>query len=186
MKTEKHPPALRHLRGILVTLTLLMLVLTGTLDARAQDASAPDDTQEPKMSDLLKMPGKVIAESNAAAPAGRLKVKNYRVEELTLPAPAQVEVGGKRVEVSRAFRVTVTGGPFPVRALPAVVWVDDVAVGFGVESEDLDAITAVTFDASLLREGATLYVSYGDKERKEGRTALPEKLKLNAAKGGNQ
>lgn len=186
MNTEKHPPARRHLRGIPVTLTLLMLVLTGALQARAQDAAAPDDTHEPKMSDLLKMPGKVIAESNAAAPAGRLKVKNYRVEELTLPAPVSVEVGGKRVEVSRAFRVTVTGGPFPVRALPAVVWIDDEAVGYGVESEDLDAITAVTFDGSLLREGATVSVSYGDKENKEGRTALPEKLKLGATKGDKQ
>jgi len=138
------------------------------------------------MSDLLKMPGKVIAESNAPAPAGRLKVKNFRIEELTLPAPVSVEVGGQRVEVSRAFRVTVTGGPFPVRALPAVLWIDDVAVGYGVESEDLDAITAVTFDGSLLRDGATLYVSYGDKENKEGRTALPEKLKLGTTKGGNQ
>jgi hypothetical protein len=163
-----------------------MLVLTGALQARAQDAHAADKAQEPTMSDLLKMPGKVLAESNAPAPAGRLKLKNYRVEELTLPAAVEVEVGGKRVEVSRAFRVTVTGGPFPVRALPAVVWIDDEAVGFGVESEDLDAITAVTFDASLLREGATLYVSYGDKENKEGRSALPEKLKLNAKKGGEQ
>jgi hypothetical protein len=184
MNTEKHPPAPRHRKGILVTLALLMLVLTGALQARAQDA--PDDTQEPKMSDLLKMSGKVIAESDAPAPAGRLKVKNYRVEELTLPAPARVEVRGKRVEVTRAFRVTVTGGPFPVRALPAVVWIDDEAVGFGVESEDLDAITAVTFDESLVRDGATLYVSYGDKEKKEGRTALPEKLKLGATKGGNR
>jgi hypothetical protein len=70
--------------------------------------------------------------------------------------------------------------------MPPVIWIDDVAVGYGVESEDLDAITAVTFDESLVREGATLYVSYGDKEKKEDRTALPEKLKLNANKGGNQ
>lgn len=138
------------------------------------------------MSDLLKLPGKVVAESDAPAAVGKYKVKNYRVEELTLPAPAQAEVGGKRVEVSRAFRVTLTGGPFPVRALPAVVWIDDVAVGFGVESEDLDAITAVTFDESLVREGATLFLSYGDKENKKDRTALPEKLKLGAKKGANQ
>ena len=186
MNTEQHPPARRPARAWLATLTLLLLVLTGTLQARAQDAAAPDNTQEPKMSDLLKMPGKVIAESDAPAAAGRLKVKNYRVEELTLPAPVEVEAGGKRAKVSRAFRVTVTGGPFPVRALPAVVWIDDVAVGYGVESEDLDAITAVTFDASLVREGATLYVSYGDKENKADRTALPETLKLGTQKGGNQ
>ena len=187
MKPEKHPPARRPARARLTTLSLLLLVLACGLQARAQDSAAPDQAQEPKMSDLLKMPGKVIAESNApTAAAGRLKVKNYRVEELTLPAPVSVEVGGRRVEVSRAFRVTVTGGPFPVRALPAVVWVDDEAVGFGVESEDLDAITAVTFDGSLLREGATLYLSYGDKENKAERTALPEKLRLNANKGGNR
>ena len=186
MYTEKHPPARRPAKGILVTLSLLVLVLTGAAQVRAQDAAAADNAQEPKMSDLLKMPGKVIAESDAPSAAGRLKVKNYRVEELTLPAPVEVEVGGKRVEVSRAFRVTVTGGPFPVRALPAVVWIDDVAVGYGVESEDLDAVTAVTFDASLLRDGATLYVSYGDKENKEDRTALPEKLKLGTNKGGNR
>ena len=186
MNPETHPPVRRPARVWLATLSLLLLVLTGTQQARAQDAPAPDDTREPKMSDLLKLPGKVIAESNSASAAGKFKVKNYRVEELTLPAPVEVSVGGKRVEVSRAFRVTVTGGPFPVRALPPVVWIDDTAVGFGVESEDLDAITAVTFDASLLREGATLYLSYGDKENKADRSALPEKLKLNANKGGNQ
>jgi hypothetical protein len=186
MNPEKHPPARRPARVWLTTLSLLLLVLAGVTQTRAQDAAAPDNTQEPKMSDLLKMPGKVIAESDAPAAAGRLKVKNYRVEELTLPRPVEVEAGGRRVETSRAFRVTVTGGPFPVRALPAVVWIGDTAVGFGVESEDLDAITAVTFDESLLREGATLYVSYGDKENKKDRTALPEKLKLGANKGGNR
>jgi hypothetical protein len=184
MNPEKNPPARRDGRAVVVALALLLLLLAGGSRAQAQDA--PDANQEPKMSDLLKLPGKVIAESNAPVAVGKFKVKNYRVEELTLPAPAQAEVGGKRVEVSRAFRVTLTGGPFPVRALPAVVWVDDVAVGFGVESEDLDAITAVTFDESLLREGATLYLSYGDKENKKDRTALPEKLKLGANKGGNQ
>jgi hypothetical protein len=187
MNTEKHPPARRPAALWLATLSLLLLVLTGATQTRAQDSAAGDDiAQEPKMADLLKMPGKVIAESNAPAAAGKLKVKNYRVEELTLPAPVSVEVGGRRVEVSRAFRVTVTGGPFPVRALPAVVWVDDEAVGYGVESEDLDRITAVTFDASLVREGATLYLSYGDKENKAERTALPEKLKLNTNRGGNR
>jgi hypothetical protein len=186
MYPETHPPARRQARVWLTTLSLLLLVLTGTFQARAQDAHASDAAQEPKMSDLLKMSGKVIAESDSPSAAGKLKVKNYRVEELTLPAAVEVEVGGKRVEVARAFRVTVTGGPFPVRALPAVVWIDDVAVGYGVESEDLDAITAVTFDESLVREGATLYVSYGDKEKKEDRTALPEKLKLGTKKGVKQ
>lgn len=175
----------RRPRGILLAASLLlMLVLTGAAQAQTQDA--PDAAQEPKMSDLLKMPGRVIAESDAPRATGKFKVKNYRVEELTLPEAVSLEVKGKRVATSRAFRVTVTGGPFPVRALPAVVWIDDVAVGYGVESEDLDAITAVTFDETLVREGATISLSYGDKENKQDRTALPEKLKLGVTRGGNQ
>ena len=78
---------------------------------------------------------------------GQFKVKNYRVEEVALARAQEVEIGGRRSEVSKAFRVTVEGGPFPVRALPPVIWIDDVAVGFGVESEDLTSITAVTFAA---------------------------------------
>jgi hypothetical protein len=172
---------------MLATLSLLLLVLAGASRASAQDApAAAEQSREPEMTELLKMPGKVIAESDAPSARGRFKVRNYRVEELTLPAAVSVEVGGRRVETSRAFRVTVTGGPFPVRAMPAVVWVDDVAVGYGVESEDLDAITAVTFDASLLRDGATVYLSYGDKENKQERSALPEKLKLGTTRGGNR
>lgn len=185
MRTQKNTHARRRPMGVLAAASLLlMLVLNGAVQAQTQ--GAPDAAQEQKMHDLLKLPGRVIAESDAPRAAGRFNAKNYRVEELTLPEAVSVEVKGKRVEVSRAFRVTVTGGPFPVRALPAVVWIDDVAVGYGVESEDLDAITAVTFDDSLVREGATVYLSYGDKEEKKDRTALPEKLKLGTVKGGNQ
>ena len=184
MRTHENPPARPRPKSVLAMLALLMLFTTGVVQTRAQ--SAPDAPQEPKMSDLLKMRGRVVAESDATRAAGQFKVKNYRVEELTLPEAVTVEIKGKRVETSRAFRVTVTGGPFPVRAMPAVIWIDDEAVGFGVESEDLDAITAVTFDESLVREGATVYLSYGDKENKKDRTALPEKLKLGVNKGGNQ
>ena len=163
-------------RTSLLLLTPLLL-LCAAAAARAQDAG-----EEPKMSDLLKLPGKVIAESRGGAAAGRFKVRDYRVEELELPRPVEVTLGGRRVEVKSAFRVTLTGGPVPVRALPAVVWIDDAAVGYGVESEDLDEITAVTFDRSLLRDGATLYLSYGDKEEKKDRVALTVKLKLEGEK----
>jgi hypothetical protein len=32
----------------------------------------------------------------------------------------------------------------------------------------------------VLKDGATVYLSYGDKENKKERTALPEKLKLDS------
>ena len=52
-------------------------------------------------------------------------------------------------------------------------------VGYGVENERLSEITAVTFDRTLLREGGTIALSYG--QDKQGRVNLPEKLKLSDA-----
>jgi hypothetical protein len=186
MYLEKTVRGRRRLTGLLVACALLALFLANASLALAQDPPASTKAQEMKMSDILRAPGKVLAESRGTKAAGLFKVKNYRVEEIALPHAQEVEIGGRRAEVSQAFRVTVEGGPFPVRALPPVIWIDDVAVGYGVESEDLTSITAVTFDSSLLREGATIYLSYGDKENKKDRTALPEKLKLNTPEGGKQ
>ena len=138
------------------------------------------------MSDLLKLPGTVIAEGSNTTPKGLLRVARYRVEQVALPQPTVVEVAGKRTEVDTAFRLSIVGGPFPVRALPPVVWVGDTAIGYGIESEDLDEITVVTFDRSLLKDGASIYLSYGSKDDREGRAELPEKLSLGSVKGDRQ
>jgi hypothetical protein len=138
------------------------------------------------MTDLLKLPGKVLAEGSNRKAVGKFKVASYRVEEVALPQAQEVQIRGAKVQATKAFRVTVTGGPFPVRALPPVVWIDDEAVGYGVENEDLTEITVVTYDPALLRRAATLYLSYGDKKNKEERVEVPEKLKLDGVKGGVQ
>jgi hypothetical protein len=172
--------------GLARGLAVVCLLLAGASAGLGQEAErGRGDAEEFTVTDILKLPGVVVGRGTNAAPKGLLKLRSYRVEEVALPRFTEVEVRGERVSVNKAFRVTITGGPFPVRALPPVVWVDDVAVGFGVESEELTEITAVTFDESLLRDGATVYLSYGDKENKSERTALPEKLKLDA-KGGNR
>jgi hypothetical protein len=174
----------RTARGRLCAARLLAvacLLLMGSIAAFGQGAGAPAAAeQEFKVSDLLKLPGKVVARGSNTTPKGLLKLQSYRVEEVTLPHVAEVELKGQRVAVTKAYRVVVTGTAFPVRALPAVVWVDDVAIGYGVENEDLTEITAVTYDESVLRDGATISLSYGDKENKKERTPLPEKLKLDA------
>ncbi|HEX8162370.1 MAG TPA: hypothetical protein VF538_10890 [Pyrinomonadaceae bacterium] len=154
---------------------LLLLSFAGA--AFGQNPPSPAE-QEFTVTDLLKLPGRVVARGTNTTPKGLLKLRSYRVEEVALPHVTNAEVGGQRVAVAKAFRVTVTGGPFAVRALPPVIWLDDVALGYGVESEDLDAITVVTYDEAAIKDGATVYLSYGDKENKKERTALPEKLKL--------
>lgn len=180
-------PHSRRPNLLLTAVGLLLLCALSVVTALAQtSATSSSPNQELSVSDILSMPGKLLAESKATRAAGKFKVRNYRVEEVSLPQAQTVEIAGRRAEVAKAYRLSVTGGPFPVRALPPVIWVDDVAVGYGIESEDLTTITVVTFDGALLREGATIYLSYGDKENKEDRTALPEKLTLSLAKGDQQ
>lgn len=162
-----------------ITAVTCLLLLSGAGAAFGQDAGTAAN-QEFTVTDLLKLPGKVVGKGINATPRGLFKLRSYRVEEVALPHITNVELRGQQVAVTKAFRVTITGGPFAVRALPPVIWLDDVAIGYGVESENLDAITVVTYDESLLRDGATIYLSYGDKENKTDRTALPEKLKLDA------
>ena len=173
-------------RTILMAAGLLLILTCGASLAAAQKAAAPLTDQELTMTDLLKLEGKTLAEGTNLRAVGKYKVATYRVEEVTLPQAVEVEIRGQKTRATQAFRVTLTGGPFPVRAMPPVIWIDDTAVGYGVENEDLNSITAITFDATLLREGATLYLSYGDKEDKADRVAVPEKLKLAGAKGGAQ
>ncbi|HEV2706969.1 MAG TPA: hypothetical protein VGV59_13660 [Pyrinomonadaceae bacterium] len=173
----------RATRSLIFVAASLLLSFAGA--AFAQDAPPASSEQELTVTDVLKMPGRVVGQGSNAAPRGLLKLRSYRVEEVQLPRFTEVEVRGRRVAVDKAFRVSITGGPFHVRALPAVIWVDDVALGYGIESEDLNEITVVTYDAEALREGASLYLSYGDKENKKERTALPETLKFDA-KGANR
>ena len=63
-----------------------------------------------------------------------------------------------------------------MRALPAVVWIDDEIVGNGIENETLSQITAITFDSSLIHEGGVVSISYG--EDKETRRKLPQGIQF--------
>ncbi|HEY0003709.1 MAG TPA: hypothetical protein VGB17_02775 [Pyrinomonadaceae bacterium] len=176
----------RRIKSILALAGFLLVIIASASLGLAQSPVAPQTDQELSVSDLLKLPGKVLGEGANQRAVGKYRVARYRVEELTLPRTVEVEIRGQKVHATQAYRLTIVGGPFPVRALPPVVWIDDTPIGYGVENEDLNAITAITFDQSLLREGATIYLSYGDKEDKTDRVALPEKLKLDGPRGGNQ
>jgi|GEM_PF-575727 len=182
----------RGWKSILLTTSFLFLFSACASLAFGQNApaSSPDSdtaaTQEVTVTDILKLQGRVLGEGANTRAVGQFKVRSYRVEEVTLPRMQDVQIKGETRSVSKAFRLTIKGGPFPVRAMPPVIWLDETAIGYGIENEDLDEITVITYDESALTEGSTIYLSYGDKQNKEDRTALPEKLKLNGAKGGNQ
>lgn len=167
-------------RSLAIAIAVLSLLLAGASHAFAQRTNPPANKEVP-VRELLKLPGKIVSEHKSARPSGDLKLTGYRVEELNLPRSLTVEVHGQQTVVDRAWRVTVNGGPFPVRAMPAVIWIDDQIVGLGIENETLSQITAITFDNSLIREGGVVSISYG--EDKDARVRISQRIQL---KGENQ
>ena len=168
-------------RNVAIALVLFPL-LVGSALAFAQRNTNPANKELP-LQEIVKLPGKVLAETKLAGPTSNLKLTGYRVEEVNLPRSVSTEVRGQQVEVNKAWRVTVTGGPFPVRAMPAVIWLDDQIVGYGIENPGLSQITAVTFNDSLLHDGGVVSLSYG--ENKEGRVRISQRLQLKR-EGENQ
>ena len=170
-------------RCLAITLVVTPFLFANGVVAFAQQNSNPATDKELPVRELLTLPGKVVSEAKSARPTTELKLTGHRVEELQLPRSLTVELHGQQAVVNRAWRVTVNGGPFPVRAMPAVIWIDDQIVGFGIENETLSEITAITFDGSLIREGGVVSVSYG--EDKQARMKVPQRLQLKR-EGGNQ
>lgn len=164
------------------TVAFAMVLLSVSL-ASVYVALAQRNNRELPVREIVKLPGKLVSEAKTAKQSGDLKLTGYRVEEVQLPRSLNAEVRGQQVVVNRAWRVTITGGPFPVRAMPAVIWIDDQIVGYGIENETLTQITAITLDDSLIREGRVISFSYG--ENKESRIRLPQGMQLKR-EGGNQ
>lgn len=165
-------------RPLAIAIALLPL-LVGSL-AFAQRNASPTNKELP-LREIIKLPGKLLAETKTTGPTGNLKLTGYRVEEVPLSQTVSTQIRGQQVNANKAWRVTITGGPFPVRDMPAVIWIDDQIVGYGIENETLSQITAVTFDDSVIHDGGVVSLSYG--EDKAGRTRISQKLQL---KGGNQ
>ena len=170
-------------RCVTIAILCLPLLLVSSPNVFAQRTAEPAVNKQVPLRELLELPGKTVSEAKAAQPISELKLTGYRVEEVRLPRNLTVQLHGQEVVVDKAWRVTVNGGPFPVRALPAVIWIDDQIVGYGIENEMLSQITAITFDSSLIREGGVVSLSYG--EFKEFRTKLSQGIQLKR-EGENQ
>ena len=136
---------------------LVMVAVFASMLA-AQTAPAPE---------LYSTPGRVLARGQNTIPDGFYRLKTYRIEEVRLARPVAATVAGTPRMVDRAFRVILVGESFPVRALPPVIWAGDILVGRAQESRDLTEVVAVTFDASIIGEGATLGLSFGETGERE-------------------
>jgi hypothetical protein len=144
--------------------------------ALAQSAPQAFAGQEAQHVDLYSAPAKVLAQGNNRSPSGPLGLRTFQVEEINLPAPVSVDVDGVAVSAQTVFRLTITGGPFPVRALPPVISIDNVEIHEVQESPDLSALWAIVVDRSILKEGATITVAYGTAG--DSLSTLPERLTI--------
>jgi hypothetical protein len=112
-----------------------------------------------------RLTGYKIAEAVESHP--RYELRGYRVEETTLPTALTCSVRVPRGEVmvteTRTFdkfwRVVISGERlyYPT-ALPWYIWFDDTLVGTSNAGKEL---IALVYDKTLLKEGATVGVSYG-------------------------
>jgi hypothetical protein len=166
----------------------LLVVLVGGLSVSGQQRSAVTladqmqgrvkilDEVGPWKMELLRQPGVLLAAGKNETAIGTLALRTYRIEEVTLRNPVRAEADGLPTQIDKAWRVTITGGPFRVRDAAAIIWIDDKPVGFGLEGPDLKSMSVVIFDESLLRNGASISLSYD--ERDDNRTVLPERIEL--------
>ena len=170
--------------SVVSALAVVMVSLT-SVNARQQPAALGDQIQSrvkilqengPWKMDLLRDPGVVLAEGKNTVPTGQLRLKSYRIEEVALRNPISVEIDGLPAQMNKAWRLTITGGPFRVRDATAIIWIDGKPVGFGTYSPDLNSISVLIFDETLLHNGSTIELGYG--ARDPGRTELPEKITM--------
>jgi len=178
MFTEKTLKTLRRSSNPAVVVCLLLLVSGDVLVMQAQEP--PTTSQEIQVRRKAELhtrgKGKVIAEGKNKNASQQVPVERYTVEELKLDEPVEAEIGGKKTEVYQAYRITVFGGPFTIRALPLVLTIDDKTTLVGILSGKPDKATFILYDGSLLHDGATLAVGYDEL------VELTDKLSLGKAR----
>lgn len=165
--------------GLAGLLAALVAVTRHSTSSQRVSTVGPPVTVLSSSADVARVPGlraqrgRELARAEAAQPVGPLGLRGYRVDELVVDPPIDVAVEGRQVRATRALRLTVTGGPFAVRDLPAIIWVDEHELGVGTESRDRTELSVITFDVDALRTGATIAVAYGAR-----RFALPQPMRL--------
>ena len=175
MLTERTVKPPRRWSNAAVVICLSLLMIGAVPEMRAQESStSSQDTQVRRKFELhTRAKGKVIAEGRNTKASEQVPVEWYTVEELKLDEPIEAEIGGKKTEVYQAYRITVVGGPFQIRAMALLLAIDDKTTLVGILAGKPDKATFILYDGSLLREGATFTVGYG-----VGNIELTDKLRL--------
>ena len=152
----------------------LLIITCHVASAIAQDPPASAGGNTLSTYDLYnpaRTPGVVLSEGTNTVTSGELKLKTYRLEEVKLPLPLELNVRGRREQLSSVLRLRVTGESF--RCGSYAIWINEQQLGD--VSIGLKELVVIIFDRSLLEDGATIALSC---DANTARSILPERLYL--------
>jgi hypothetical protein len=128
-----------------------------------------------------KLRGPVIAEGRNAEPTRFLDLESYSIEEVVLPGSLTcvVNISDSRGRITeqiktfdRFYRIAVATKRSDTSIVAGwFIWIDDMLAGQAAIGHS--EVVAILYDRTLLREGATLSVSYGAEGQ---RVAFPQTL----------
>ncbi len=139
----------------------------------AEDAAAVQNTDSILF--LFAQPGVIIAQGTNTTASGPARLRTYQVEEVTLSAPATVQINDTVVTTEKFWRVILIGDHLPIMNATPSIWLDDTQLGYGKFTDGGGGIGVLVFNRAMLKEGATITLDYG------GRVNLPEKLHFDIA-----
>ncbi len=130
---------------------------------------------QPKLDETIAMSlrtaaGKVLTQSSGRGATSESLA--YKLEEVTLTEPAQMESYGAQENIEKALRLTLSGAALPQKF--DLIWIDDAALPVLWRNGFREAGTLI-FDFSVLRDGAEMSLSNSDGTEMR---SFPETLRL--------
>lgn len=115
--------------------------------------------------------GRLLSQGQFSWASGSPEPVRYKLKELALPEPREMEIHGRREKVEFAYRLTLAAGELrssqrlvtprvPTLSKVGLIWLDDAALP--VFSLDAQEISTLIFDPSVLKNGAEIAVSSAD------------------------
>ena len=139
---------------------------------KAQPVSARPPVLDDQVAMKLRtMEGRLLSQGQGSWSSIPGELVRYKLKELKLPEPREMEIHGRRQTVEFAYRLTLAGsesrsgernGIAQVPALSkfGLIWIDDAALPtFSLDSQE---VSTLIYDRSVLRDGVQISVSNSD------------------------
>lgn len=167
----------RSSRVFPVILSLLLVSVWATTTICAQEQSTQQVvSREIPLRYLSTAPGVLISEGTNALPIGPFGIKTYRLEEVLLKEPIELNLRGHMTPIETAFRLTIIGESF--RQGGVTIWINDEPVSDPMSGGT--QVTTIIFDRELLEEDASISVTSDLVKDEQMRWTLPDRLQLPA------